>query len=99
MAEAQQKTKLSCLEILICGKVVGVEQIQGKNNNLFYSNTIVMPAVDTFSRPTRVVLNSKLPFAQEGDMVETTAYVQPRWRQNDGKWFFNCNLWRDKPEF
>ena len=86
----------SCLEIKVSGKLIAVEQIKGKENT-FYANTIVIPAPDTFSRPTRLVVNSRLPFAQEGAIIDTIAYVNPQWRNSNGKWFFGCNLWRDKP--
>ena len=87
--------KASCLEIKVCGKVVGVEQIQGRDKP-FYANTVIIPSVDTFSRPTKVVINSKLPFAEEGQLIETVVHVVPQWRQSNNKWFFNCNLWKDK---
>lgn len=98
MPEANgQKIKPSKLDINISGKVVAVEQIKGKNSD-FYANTIVIPAEDTFSRPQRVIVNSRLPFAEEDQIVDITAHVVPMWRNNNGQWFFNCNLWRDKPE-
>ena len=87
--------KASCLEIKVSGKVVAVEQIQGRMNP-FYANTIVIPAEDEFSKPTRLVINSKLPIAAEGDIVDTIAHVVPQWRSNNNKWFFNCNLWKEK---
>ena len=91
----QTKIKESCLEVKICGKIVGIEQIEGRNNS-FYSNTIIIPSADEFSKPTRLVINSKLPFAEEGQIVEAVAHVVPQWRNKDGKWFFNCNLWKEK---
>ena len=99
MAEAQTKTENkippSCLEIKVSGRVEAIEQIQGKQNP-FYANTITIPAEDTFKRPLKIVINSKLPFAEEGQMVNTIVHVIPHWRNNNGKWFFNCNLWKDK---
>jgi hypothetical protein len=96
--DTKEKVGPSCLEIKVSGKLVAVEQIQGKENK-FYSNTIVIPASDPYSKPTRLVINSKLPFATEGTIVDTLAYVNPQWRNSNGKWFFGCNLWKDKPNF
>lgn len=94
---AETKIKPSCLEITVSGKVVGIEQIQGRQNP-FYANTVVIPAEDTFKKPQRVIINSKLPFASEGDMIDTIVFVVPQWRSKDGRWFFNCNLWKEKLE-
>lgn len=96
MSTAPEKVAPSCLEIKVAGKLVAIEQVKGKENT-FYANTIVIPAVDQFSKPTRLVVNSRLPFGQEGTIIETTAFVNPQWRNNNGKWFFGCNLWREKP--
>ena len=99
MAEAQAKTENkippSCLEVKISGKVVAIEQIQGRQNP-FYANTIIIPAEDTYQKPIRLIVNSKMPFAEEQQMVNFIAFVVPQWRNNNGKWFFNCNLWKDK---
>lgn len=95
MAQAETKIQPSCLEIKVCGKIVGIEQIKGREKD-FYANTIIIPATDTFEKPTRLVINSKMPFASEGDIIDTIAHVIPQWRNNNGRWFFNCNLWKDK---
>ena len=95
MAQTETKISPSCLEIKVCGKVVAIEQIQGREKP-FYANTVVLPAEDTYSKPVRLVVNSKLPFAEEGQIIDTIVYVVPQWRSSNGKWFFNCNLWKDK---
>ena len=95
MGEALPKIKPSCLEINVCGRVEAIEQIQGKQKQ-FYASTIIIPAEDTFSRPARVIVNSNMPFGEEGTMVDTIVHVVPQWRTNDGKWYFSCNLWKDK---
>ncbi len=96
MAE-KTNIKPSCLEIKVSGKLVAVEQIQGRQKQ-FYANTIVIPAEDEFHKPTRIVINSRMPIASEGDIVDTIAHVVPQWRSNNNKWFFNCNLWKEKLE-
>jgi hypothetical protein len=95
MGEALQKIKPSCLEINVCGRIESIEQIQGKQKQ-FYATTVIIPAEDTFSRPIRVQVNSKMPFGEAGVMVDTLVHVVPQWRSNNGKWFFSCNLWKDK---
>ncbi len=95
MAQTETKIQASCLEIKVSGKVVGIEQIQGRDKP-FYANTVVIPSEDNFSKPIRVVINSKLPFAEEGQIIDTVVHVVPQWRSSNNKWFFNCNLWKDK---
>lgn len=91
-----EKIKPSCLEINVSGKLVGIEQIKGRERN-FYANTIVIPAEDTFQKPKRIIVNSQMPFADEDQIINIIAHVVPQWRNNDGTWYFNCNLWKDKP--
>ena len=95
MAQAETKISPSCLEIKVSGKVVTVEQIEGREKR-FYANTVILPAEDTYSKPIRLVVNSRLPMAEEGQLIDTVVHVVPQWRSNNGRWFFNCNLWKDK---
>jgi len=97
---AQTETKpidKSCLEIKVSGKITAIEQINGKNSQ-FYASRVIIPASSPYDKPTQLQVNSKLPFGSEGDLVDITAYVRPMWRNNDGRWFFSCSLWKDKPE-
>lgn len=95
--QTDTKIKPSCLEIKIFGKITAIEQIKGKTNP-FYASRVILPAPDEYSRPIQLQINSKLPFGSEGDIVETVVYVRPQWRNNEGNWYFSCNLWKDKPE-
>ena len=93
----ETKIKPSCLEVKLNGKVTAIETIKGKKGD-FYASRLIIPAEDQFTKPTQLSINSILPFCSEGDLVEIVAYVRPMWRNNEGKWFFSCSLWKDKPE-
>ena len=98
MADKQLNIQPSSLEIKLGGKILAVEEIQGKTRQ-FYASTVVIPAVDQFSRPKQFIVNSRLPFGSEGDIVDLTVYVAPQWRRSkDNRWFFSASLWKDKPE-
>lgn len=91
----QTKFKKSCLEISIHGVIKAIEQIRSERGD-FYANTIILPAEDLMSKPTRLVVYSLRPLGEEESIVDTIITIKPSFRMNNGKWFFNCSLWREK---
>ncbi|KAB2891601.1 MAG: hypothetical protein F9K32_03660 [Desulfobulbaceae bacterium] len=83
------------LQLSIKGKIIAIEQVKTANG-IFFSNTIVIPAEDTFQKPTRVMVNSQMPMGKEDELIQVLVNVVPQWRKSSGKWFFNCNLWQDR---
>lgn len=97
MEKTNEKLQAAKLQLTIKGKILAVEQVKTQNG-IFFSNTIVIPAEDTYSKPTRIQVNSQMPIGREEEMVNgLMVNIVPQWRKNAGKWFFNCNLWQDAP--
>lgn len=89
------KFKKSCLEISIHGVIKAIEQIRSERGD-FYANTVLIPAQDVMHSPTRLVVYSHRPLGEEESVVDTVVNVRPSFRNNNGKWFFNCSLWKEK---
>ncbi len=86
----------SCLEISINGKISTIEEINTEKSK-FYVNTIVIPAKDKFTKPTRLQVNSEMPLGREEDIVQILANVAPVWRLHGKNWYCNNSIWEKRP--
>ena len=99
MAETQTtnqiKFRKSCFDISIHGVIKAIEQIRSERGD-FYANTIIIPAEDLLHKPTQLVVYSHRPLGEEEGIIDTTITLRPSFRHTNGKWFFNCSLWKEK---
>lgn len=95
MAEtASNKIKSGYLTVTISGKLMVIEQIQGRDR-VFYVNRVIIPSIDEYSKPTEVPVYSETRFANEGEIIsDLRCCLQFSKRPGkNGGWFDNITVW------
>lgn len=92
-AEKQIKFDQTEMSFKYHGIMKDINEVQTTKGDRFYTNKIVIPAKDVFTRPQEIIVQSALPLGREGEEVKGTCYLQPIHRLHNGQWFFQFNGW------
>jgi len=83
----------SSLNIRLHGQIDRVEKYEGEENTI-YTTTIIIPAPDTMSSPTRLQVKSAKKIGSAEEMVDIKAIVRSRyWKPKTGNVRYQAELW------
>jgi len=87
-----EKLNGSNLVAPVQGKLIQIEEIDSQNGKLF-RNIVMAPAADEYDFPNTVSVMSERRIGQINDVVTTQLKIRGRRQNNNGKTFYNSDLW------
>jgi len=83
----------SSLHVRLHGVIDRMEKYDGEENTI-YTTTIIIPAPDTMSSPTRLQVKSAKKIGSPEEMVDIKAIVRSRyWKPKAGNVRYQAELW------
>ena len=87
-----EKLNGSNLVAPVQGKLIQIEEIDSQNGKLF-RNIVMAPAADEYDFTNTVSVMSERRIGQINDVVTTQVKIRGRRQNNNGKTFYNSDLW------